>query len=99
MVTTRMLSDIRDYVLRSVSYARIYVAGQWIVYENLHGRPEESNKIIYELPIERNGQVTKVELYGVGNVLWDDRNESFTIELIKGTDALIYQLIYTISVY
>lgn len=99
MVTTRMLSDIRDYVLNNVSYVRIYIAGQWVVYGDIHGRPEGDNKVIYEFPIERTGQVTKVELYRKGNVLWDDRNESFTVELIEGTDALIYQLIYTISVY
>ena len=98
MITTRMFSDIRDYILKNIRYIRIYINGSWIEYNNIYGISENDNKVVYELPIEIDGTVSKVEVYKEGHVLWDDRNDSFIVERIDGTDALIYKIIYTISI-
>ena len=46
MITTRMLSDIRDYILKNIKYIRIYINGRWIEYNNIYGISENNNKVV-----------------------------------------------------
>jgi|LSQX01.2.fsa_nt_gb hypothetical protein len=99
MLTTAMLTEIKNYIAANAGYARFTANGTVYRVELNKAELDASGRVIISFTIDHtypeNITITKVQLYNKRNVLWADKAENI---LRKSTsEGIHYRFALTVT--
>ena len=101
MLTTAMLTEVKNFIAANAGYARILANGSYHRVELSKAELDTQGRVIISFIVDHtypeNMTITQVQLYNKRNVLWAEKAENI---LRKGTsEGIYYRFALTITEY